>query len=99
MSIDSLKAFWERAGYDPALQARLRAIKAETSAQAIAEVVQIASEFGFQFTSDEYLVGLPAVQRPKLPRAPSYPPPKSASSPAPPPSSPSFDCCGHKMDC
>src|SRR5262245_37296314 len=99
MSIDSLKAFWERAGYDPALQARLRSIKAETSAQAIAEVVQIASEFGFAFSSDEYLVGLPAVQKPapKVPQPPSYSP--NYKPPPGPPQQPNFDCCGHKMDC
>ena len=59
MSLDSLRAFWERASYDPALQARLRAIRPQTSAEAIAEVVKIAAEFGYQFNESEYVAGLP----------------------------------------
>lgn len=87
MSMQSLKAFWDRAAYDPALQARLRSVRGDTTELAIAEVVKIASEFGFSFTADEYLVGLPAVS----------PPPDREPEPRPPESS--SDCCGCLMDC
>ena len=55
MSVENMKAFFEKAEGDEALQAKLKALTEKHEPQsdaAVAELIQIASEAGHEFTAD-----------------------------------------------
>ena len=57
MSVENVKAFFEKVEGDKALQAKLQALNAkagENRDKEIAELLEIASAAGFEFTSDDF---------------------------------------------
>ena len=54
MSVQNIRAFWEKAQQDPALQQQLREIKGDAKEAVVADIVRVAAEAGFSFTAQEY---------------------------------------------
>lgn len=59
MTQKDAQAFFDRASYDPVLQARLRSVTSARLDDAIDEIIRIAKEFGFSFTAADYRATLP----------------------------------------
>ena len=54
MSMQTVRAFWQKAKQDPALQSKIAAIQAKERQATVAAVVKLAAEAGFVFTAQEY---------------------------------------------
>lgn len=61
MSIETARAFFEKINLDEDLQAKLNAIQSEFAPHIVREVLEIATEAGFEFTADD-LKGLIAIR-------------------------------------
>jgi predicted ribosomally synthesized peptide with nif11-like leader len=58
MSEQTVRAFWQKANADRALQARLAAFQGQDRQATVAAVMQIAAAAGFPFTAAEYEAAL-----------------------------------------
>jgi predicted ribosomally synthesized peptide with nif11-like leader len=54
MSIETVRQFWQKAKGDQATQAKLIALKGNQKESALGEVVRIAADAGFYFTTADY---------------------------------------------
>jgi predicted ribosomally synthesized peptide with nif11-like leader len=54
MSVQTVRAFWQKARQEPALQEQLRAIQSDSMEASSAAVVRVAAAAGFAFTAREY---------------------------------------------
>jgi predicted ribosomally synthesized peptide with nif11-like leader len=58
MSVQNVERFFNKVDSDKALQERIRTIQATSDAQAIAEVVKLATDAGFPFSAEHYSAAL-----------------------------------------
>jgi len=54
MSIENVKTFFERVRTEPAMRAKLQAVKATNKEEATLALIRIASEAGLEFDAEDY---------------------------------------------
>lgn len=60
MSLDQAKAFLAKVRTDQALEEQIHAVQSEDKDAALAEVVRIAGEHGFEFSAEDYVAATEA---------------------------------------